>query len=787
MGGHFMKKFTSVLVTLCMFFALMGGMMVNAASGDGTTGAVTWSLDANGVFTVSGEGAMEDYASVVDVPWKDSMASIKSVIIGESVTHVSDYGFYGAVNLTSVTFQNERLYRIGEYTFYNCDNLKSVTLPKGLRELGYGAFGCATTSNGLDTAYIPARNVDFRTHYNEETYENVNAETFPVHTIIYGYPSSATNWYCENNERTFIAYEDGYVVDLTEGVDNTYEYNDNGGRVVDLWDAVKAENGSADSIMFDYTYTIDAAEIPEIHDYMVDESYQMLSGTSANGAYVQVEAELHFSFESGNSGNLYADGSYSYRETDYKGNSRDNYLNWKTWKSEDSIFSVTNNGSVLTISVNGTLKDAWDAICTTNPDVANETINCVYLFVRVTGRTEQRYDSKTTQVEYHSSWYYDAHGRIVEQQDAPALSYEYLIEVNDAPFDFLELPGFYEPVKKEYFWTYEFKKQKDGEIYNEETGEYEYYYWGWVEEIMPEDATIFTEKAPDGKEYGIARGEFDAGESNTLRIKQLLNDENRTFIDSFIGLKPCGDGGEVMISLACNVKMTFEDGEVIYRTFDMTNEMNKMVAPCVHSCEICGVCTITDRSTPCNFNYMRGEAMFYCTCDEPDAVEITVENVSTTNTTTSNIEAPVTVVVDRVDMTTATDTAFVEHVTQEINNYEIEEIYNVDIYEEYSGNPYILNQWGGSDEELTVTIPVSQENAQALYDGDAALYHIDGDGTAEAVEEFEVVINGENSSVTFTSNTFSPFVITGAEKETPAETSVTVTKDADANSCTVKY
>ena len=58
-------------------------------------------------------------------------------------------------------------------------------------------------------------------------------------------------------------------------------------------------------------------------------------------------------------------------------------------------------------------------------------------------------------------------------------------------------------------------------------------------------------------------------------------------------------------------------------------------------------------------------------------------------------------------------------------------------------------------EELTVTIPVSEENAQALSDGDAALYHIDGDGTAEAVEEFEVVINGENSSVTFTSNTFS--------------------------------
>ena len=60
----------------------------------GITGDVSWSLDADGVFTVSGEGAMEDYTSTDEVPWKDNVASIKSVIIGEGVTHVSDYGKY---------------------------------------------------------------------------------------------------------------------------------------------------------------------------------------------------------------------------------------------------------------------------------------------------------------------------------------------------------------------------------------------------------------------------------------------------------------------------------------------------------------------------------------------------------------------------------------------------------------------------------------------------------------------------------------------------------------------
>ena len=103
-----MRK-TNKLLSILLSLVMLIGILPLTVSASNSTGDVTWSLDENGVFTVSGEGAMEGYTSADEVPWKDSMASIKSVVIDEGVTRVSDYGFYGCTNLTSVTFENNYL------------------------------------------------------------------------------------------------------------------------------------------------------------------------------------------------------------------------------------------------------------------------------------------------------------------------------------------------------------------------------------------------------------------------------------------------------------------------------------------------------------------------------------------------------------------------------------------------------------------------------------------------------------------------------------------------------
>ncbi|MBQ4527575.1 MAG: leucine-rich repeat domain-containing protein [Clostridia bacterium] len=779
-------KLTSIVLCITLFISLFGAMNVSAANGDGTTGAVTWSLDANGVFTVSGEGAMEDYTSVDDVPWKDSLADITSVIIGESVTHVSDYGFYGAVNLTSVTFENEYLYRIGECTFYNCENLKTVTLPKGLKEIGYGAFGCDDANKGLETVYFPARNCSFGERYNEETYEGDNSATFPVHTVVYGYYGTNVAYYCERNFREFVAYETGYILNTNSG-ESTHALKRNSAYdIADLWKAVEAENGSSDSIEFDYSITIDADDAPEIFNYMVDyESYRM-DENSYNDARLKVEVGFSFSGPSYSLGSLRETATYSFNETDIKGNENDDYLNWQSYG--DSFITLTADGSVLTINFKGTLKDLYEELF---PDGMDERLCEVGFSINVSGITSYHGPYNTVrdnlkQLEYASCPIYDAHDYYVDRVDKWALSFDNSFEV--FTWSFVEgEEGFYDIIDEDYYWTYEFKKEEYYWDYDEETGEETEENRGGDVEYPTDGKTVSTEICSDGKEYGIAIGECSTGSKNYLTLRDILTDENRSFLESFVGLKPSGEGGPVYISWNCSATLTFEDGTKAVYDVSGGDEMMHLVAPCVHSCKVCGACTEKNRSLPCNFSYRQNEPLFVCSCDESAESDIVVENVSTTSATTANTEAPVTVVIDKVDMTTAADTAYVEHITQEIADYEVKSVYNVDIYDEYSGNPYILNQWGDSGEELTVTIPVSEENAQALSAGDATLYHIDGDGSADAVEGFEVVLNGENSSVTFTSNTFSPFVITGAEKETPNETSVTVTKDADANNCTVKY
>lgn len=755
----------------------------------GMTGDVSWSLDADGVFTVSGEGAMEDYTSADEVPWKDNVASIKSVIIGEGVTRVSDYGFYGCTNLESITFQNEYLYRIGECSFYSCEKLKTVTLPKGLKEIGYGAFGCDEANTGLETVHFPAKNCSFNEHYNEETYESDDAATFPVHTVIYGYPGTTADWYCERNDREFVAFESGYIFDIDNG-ESLYNLNRTTTyEVDDLWKAIEVENGSSDSINYDYTITIDANDAPEIFNYMVDsESYHM-NDVNSNDARIEVEAEFSFSGPSYSVGSLRKTATYSFNESDIKGNMNDDYLNWQHYGSDDSLISVSANGSVLTITLKGTLKELYDKVFEEYPDGMDERLCEVGFYVNIKGITSYRGPYNTVrdtlkQLEFVSNSIYDAHDYYVDRVDKWALSFDNSFEVFTWAFAEGQ-EGFYDIVAEDYYWTYEFKKEAYYWDYDEETGEETEDFRGDVE-YPANGKTVSTEICSDGKEYGIAIGECSTGSKNYLTLRDILTDENRSFLESFVGLKPSGEGGPVYISWNCTATLTFEDGTKAVYDVSGGDEMMHLVAPCVHSCRVCGACTEKDRSLPCNFSYRQYEPLFVCSCDEPTESDIVVENVSTTSATTANMEAPVTVVIERVDMDSASDSAFVEHVTQEITEYEIEEIYNVDIYDEYSGNPYMLNQWGGSEESLEVAIPINADDAEALQNGDASLYHIDGDGSAEEVEGVTIEFDGETPVMNFTSDTFSPFII-AKKGEVPTVTSVTVTKDTDVSTCTVTY
>ena len=112
---------------------------------------VTWSLNDDGVLTISGTGPMWDYPdSGKNAPWYSNRDSIASVIINNGVTTIGAYAFWYCEKLNSVKIPNS-VKIIGECAFYHCrdmgDGLTSVTIPDSVTIIGDCAFAlCDLTS-----------------------------------------------------------------------------------------------------------------------------------------------------------------------------------------------------------------------------------------------------------------------------------------------------------------------------------------------------------------------------------------------------------------------------------------------------------------------------------------------------------------------------------------------------------------------------------------------------------------------------------------------------------------
>ena len=87
-------------------------------------------------------GSMTNYEDENSAPWKGVLANITTVIIGEGVTSIGNYAFYGCTALTDVTIPNT-VTDIGNNAFHGCTSLTTLVFPDNLLRIGYAAFsGC---------------------------------------------------------------------------------------------------------------------------------------------------------------------------------------------------------------------------------------------------------------------------------------------------------------------------------------------------------------------------------------------------------------------------------------------------------------------------------------------------------------------------------------------------------------------------------------------------------------------------------------------------------------------
>lgn len=265
-----MKRIVCALLILCLTLMLLPASAFAAqttASGNcgevksGNDGKyymqdnVKWSLDSNGVLTISGTGAMNGFATDTKgsadgstsksmyAPWKAYRGLIKEIIIGEGVTSIGSNAFYNMPVCTKVTlpstvtaigmqaFYNapnilkislpDGLKTINALAFYGCSNLSGISFPEGLSVIGDNAFESCTsitevvlpfslTSLGASAfeGCSKLSSITFLSAFTTIRNGGTATPTIPTKTIIYGYPVSTAKLYADNNGLTFIPIYD---------------------------------------------------------------------------------------------------------------------------------------------------------------------------------------------------------------------------------------------------------------------------------------------------------------------------------------------------------------------------------------------------------------------------------------------------------------------------------------------------------------------------------------------------------------------------------------------------
>ena len=113
---------------------------LDGTASSGTCGeGMTWTLSDEGVLTITGTGAVADYASEFGVPWNPQRDSIRTVRVEPGVTAIGERAFLYCQNLTGIELP-EGLVRIGSYAFSWCKALTEVELPDTVTEIGRDAF-----------------------------------------------------------------------------------------------------------------------------------------------------------------------------------------------------------------------------------------------------------------------------------------------------------------------------------------------------------------------------------------------------------------------------------------------------------------------------------------------------------------------------------------------------------------------------------------------------------------------------------------------------------------------
>jgi len=222
---------------------------------------LTWELNDSGTLTISGTGAMYDYAAGA-APWYDRRDQIINVVVSEGVTTIGEYAFYDLSNVgkTAVAPASvsanaisgngfhlpATLQTIGEGAFSGCSGVTVVEFPAAVESIGDDAFsGCTALKEIVFQGDAP--------EIGETAFEDVQAKvTYP-----------------EDNETWTEEVKENYGGNITWGEEKVYSitwveaYASLGGNIAVVFKADLSEDLVEDPNAFmRFTYAGKTVDVP---------------------------------------------------------------------------------------------------------------------------------------------------------------------------------------------------------------------------------------------------------------------------------------------------------------------------------------------------------------------------------------------------------------------------------------------------------------------------------------------------------------------------------------------
>ena len=156
-----MKKTVSIILALLMLCSTgMGLFSASAATtvASGRDGYINWTLDSNGLLTLTGSGSMKNFTESERPSFERYKNQIKSLSIGSGITTVGHYAFYKYTALTGDLSLPKTIKSVGGSAFDGCTGLNGrLRLNEGLQSIDVGSFrdcnfvGDLTLPNSLIT------------------------------------------------------------------------------------------------------------------------------------------------------------------------------------------------------------------------------------------------------------------------------------------------------------------------------------------------------------------------------------------------------------------------------------------------------------------------------------------------------------------------------------------------------------------------------------------------------------------------------------------------------------